>query len=612
MNLESSHELSAITRAKRILGVDRLVLQIHDASFPSDPEEDIGRGSPYSIGAERLFRFAARLGFDAVQLGPQGMTWHGNPSPYDGCLFSRNPMNLPLARLADRGRLRHSTLRALQSGRPTDSFGRTPYQWLFESYRRVAQEIAALAGPREREAARRYMAQHESWVVPDALYAVLCAEHGAGWWGDWNRTSNGRFDQCLFNPAAGQEDAVAERLAGLRVRYSKAIEDHALIQYLLDAEHLALRQRLSPLGLALWGDLQIGPSQHDAWAWQRIFLEGYRMGAPPSRTNREGQPWGYRVPDPAQYGTPETPGPALAFVKDRLDRMLREFDGLRVDHPHGWIDPWVYFSDDESPLHAVQTGARLFSSPDEADHPGLRRFAIARPGQINRTLQRHADNRVFELDDNQVTQYGLLMDTVMEQMATRCVAPGALACEVLSTQPYPVGRVLERHGLGRFRVVQKANLDDPADVYRLENAMPEDWVMLGTHDTPPIWALARSWSEGSQGLHWARHLAPMLAPEQEHDAFITRTARDPGTLVHAIFSATLASRARHVLVFFADLFGITQRYNEPGVVDDANWSLRLPSGFEDYYEERRRLGQALDIGRCLAGAVRVRETQRTE
>ena len=192
------------------------------------------------------------------------------------------------------------------------------------------------------------------------------------------------------------------------------------------------------------------------------------------------------------------------------------------------------------------------------------------------------------------------------------VAPGALACEVLSTQPYPVGRVLERHGLGRFRVVQKANLDDPADVYRLENAMPEDWVMLGTHDTPPIWALARSWSEGSQGLHWARHLAPMLAPEQEHDAFITWTARDPGTLVHAIFTATLASRARHVLVFFADLFGITQRYNEPGVVDDANWSLRLPSGFEDYYEERRRLGQALDIGRCLAGAVRVRETQRTE
>ncbi len=612
LNLESSLDRAAITSAKRALGVDRLVLQIHDPSFPSDPEEDIGRGSPYSYGAERLFRFAARLGFDAVQLGPQGMTWHGNPSPYDGCLFSRNPMNLPLARLADRGRLRHTTLQALRWYRPSDSFGRTPYQWLFESYRRVAQEIAALAGPREREAARRYVAQHESWVVPDALYAVLCAEHGAGWWGDWSRTPNGRSDQRLFNPAAGQKDAAAERLAGLRARYSRAIEDHALIQYLLDAEHLALRERLSTLGLALWGDLQIGPSQHDAWAWQRIFLDGYRMGAPPSRTNREGQPWGYRILDPAQYGTPEKPGPALAFVNRRLGRMLHEFDGLRVDHPHGWIDPWVYFGDDPSLLHAVQAGARLFSSPDEPDHPGLRRFAIARPEQISRTLQRHADNRVFELDENQVAQYGILMDAVVGLMAARCVAPGSLACEVLSTQPYPVGLVLACHGLGRFRVLQKANLDDPADVYRLENAVPEDWVMLGTHDTPPVWALARSWCQGSQGAQWARHLAPMLAPEQEHDAFISRTSRDPGELVHAIFSATLASRARHVLVFFADLFGITLRYNEPGVVNDANWSLRLPSDFEVYYEERRSLGHALDIGRCLAEAVRARETQHTK
>ena len=597
----------AVAAAKRILGVDRLVLQIHDASFPSDPHEDIGRGSPYSHGAERLFRFAAELGFDAIQLGPQGMTGPGNQSPYDGCLFSRNPMNLPLARLAGQGRLRHSTLRDLRSERRTDAFGRTPYRWLFESYRRVALEIAASARKSDRDAAGRYLAEHESWIVPDALYPALCAEHGAEWWGEWDRTPQGRSDQRLFDPAAGQEKAATVRLAALRARYSRVIEDHALIQYLLDAEHRALRERVAPLSLELWGDLQVGPSQHDAWAWRRLFLDGYLMGAPPSRTNREGQPWGYRVLDPSHWGTFEKPGPALALVRNRLDRLIAEFDGLRVDHPHGWIDPWVYRADDPDPFHAVRTGARLLSSPEEHDHPALRAFAIARPEQIDRALPRHADDRVFGLNEDQVTRYGMLMDAIIGQAEARSWTPGVLACEVLSTQPHPVRRVLARHGLGRFRVIQKAKLDDPTDVYRLENAVPEDWVMLGTHDTPPVWKLARSWCEGGPGLQWARHLAPMLAAEPGHDAFVTRVSRDPGELVHALFSATLASRARHVLVFFADLFGITERYNEPGVVSDANWTLRLPCRFEDYYEERRRLGQALDVGRCLADAMRARE-----
>ncbi len=606
------YDLAAVAAAKGALGVGRLVLQIQDASFPSDPEEDIGRGSPYSDGAERLFRFAAGLGFDTIQLGPQGMTGPGNRSPYDGCLFSRNPMNLPLARLVRRGLLRHSILQELQSERRADAFGRTPYRWLFESYRRVAAEIAASAGESDRDAARRYLAEHGAWVVPDALYQVLCVEHGAEWWGDWGRTAQGRLDQRLFHPAAGQERAAAARLAVLRTRYSSVIEHHALIQHLLDTEHRALRKRVAPLGLALWGDLQVGPSQHDAWAWQRLFLDGYRMGAPPSRTNQEGQPWGYRVLDPAQYGALERPGPALDFVRRRLDRLFDEFDGLRVDHPHGWIDPWVYRADDPDPFRAVQTGARLFSSPNEPDHPELRGFAIARPEQIRRMLPRHADDRVFGLDETQVARYGMLLDAIVRQIEAGSRTPGVLACEILSTQPNPVRQVLARHGLGRFRVIQKAKLDDPTDVYRLENAVPEDWVMLGTHDTPPVWQLARTWCGGDRGLQWARHLMPMLAAQPAREAFLSGVSSDPAELVHALFSAMLASRARHVLVFFSDLFGITEPYNEPGTVSDANWTLRLPHNFEDYYEGRRRLGRALDVGRCLIETMRALEALRAE
>ena len=40
------------------------------------------------------------------------------------------------------------------------------------------------------------------------------------------------------------------------------------------------------------------------------------------------------------------------------------------------------------------------------------------------------------------------------------------------------------------------------------------------------------------------------------------------------------SRAENVSIFFADLFGYTDRFNVPGLVDDANWSLRLPADFD--------------------------------
>src|SRR3989442_6530871 len=102
--------------------------------------------------------------------------------------------------------------------------------------------------------------------------------------------------------------------------------------------------------------------------------------APERRDNPEGQPWGYGVLSPALYGAHAAPGPALAFVRARVGKLLDEFDGLRVDHPHGLIDPWVYAAQHPDPLAAVQARARLVSSPErpEPAHP-----AIAKSGQLD-------------------------------------------------------------------------------------------------------------------------------------------------------------------------------------------------------------------------------------
>ena len=47
--------MSVLAAALAELGVKRFLLAIHDVSFPSDPDEDIGRGAPTTRAAARLF-----------------------------------------------------------------------------------------------------------------------------------------------------------------------------------------------------------------------------------------------------------------------------------------------------------------------------------------------------------------------------------------------------------------------------------------------------------------------------------------------------------------------------------------------------------------------------
>jgi 4-alpha-glucanotransferase len=167
--------------------------------------------------------------------------------------------------------------------------------------------------------------------------------------------------------------------------------------------------------------------------------------------------------------------------------------------------------------------------------------------------------------------------------------------------------VLERYGLGRFRVTQKANPDDPRDPYRSQSASECDWIMLGTHDTPPIWRAAADLHDPARVEGWSRYLAGRLAAtDGERPALEARLATDRGALIHALFADLFVGPARHVNLFFPDLFGMREVYNTPGTTGEANWRLRVPADFAARHEERRAAGQALDLPAALGTALRAR------
>lgn len=447
----------------------------------------------------------------------------------------------------------------------------------------------------------------------DALYEPLCSEHKRAYWLEWRKDIENGIDQWLFAPGLGDEGLAARRLSELRARYAVAIERHAFMQLIAHEQHVRCRAFARSIGLKLYGDLQIGYSARDIWAYQSLFLRDYRMGAPPSRTNPEGQAWNYPVLDPAQYfdrpgeGGAILPGPAMRMLMARLQKLFEEFDGIRIDHPHGLVCPWVYRAGQPDALAAVRAGARLFSSPNLPDHPELSHFAIAREDQINPRAERHADDWEIALDSDQVRRYGALFEAVVDAARRSGREVSDLVCEVLSTMPYPLKRVMEEHHLGRFRVTQKADLKNPADVYRSENAAPEDWIMVGNHDTIPIWLLADQWFQSGAARDQAAYLAERLAGDPaDREAFAAKLLEAPGELAHAKVADIFASRAENVMIFFSDLFGEKRIFNVPGTVSETNWSMRLPSDFEADYRAKVARGAALNLPKALATALRAR------
>ncbi len=615
--MASHHEL--VVAALRALGIERLVLAIHDVSFPSAAAEDVGRGSPYSSGGRALLDFAASLGFDGIQLGPQGQTSLGNPSPYDGSVFSKNILSIALPELAEprfAGILPPTFVDAAVYRGPASApngDSRAHYTHAFriqsEGLSLAAANLArrAAAGdPSARalavDVAAFASAPSSAWLAHDARFEAFAVEHSTD---DWRRWPEG---DRLPSPA---------RIAEIQTKHRDVIDAYVLGQYVLDAQHHALREHAAATcgGVRLYGDLQVGLSLRDRWSRDHLFLARYLMGAPPSRTNPEGQPWGYPVLDPKQYlarfvgedGEDATRSAPLAFVRHRVTKLFAELDGLRIDHPHGLVCPWVYDASSPDPLAAVVNGARLFETPASPAHPSLAELSLVRPDQINGAVPAYDDDHVHDLTDAQLAEYDRIFAIVMD--AARAAGRNAddVLCEVLSTCPAPLGGIMKRHGLGRFRVTQKASLVDPHDGYRGENAHRRDWIMIGNHDTPPLRAVVDRWTRNATVEARAAYLATRLEPSAaRRERLAASLASDPRRLALGMFAELFVGPAANVLVFFADLYGETAIYNTPGVIRDENWSMRVPRDFARVYETRRARGEAMDVAGALALAMRAR------
>ena len=213
------------------------------------------------------------------------------------------------------------------------------------------------------------------------------------------------------------------------------------------------------------------------------------------------------------------------------------------------------------------TARGLHESPD-ATRPRALRDRARRPARPHAAALRRSTGCARSIDE-QVARYATLHRR--DRRAPRTARTLSLRGAVDDADA--ARRVLARHGLGRWRVTQKANLDDPRDVYRTENVAREDWVMLGNHDTAPIFARDRGVVAGEArevgaSPGGAARLAHPAAPRER------RLPRDRDAR-----RAVRVARRERVRSSSPTCSATPSASTCPASSTTTNWTLRLPPDF---------------------------------
>ena len=162
------------------------------------------------------------------------------------------------------------------------------------------------------------------------LFAVFCAlaERFGGRWSRWPAE--------LRHPSSPAVARAAAELAP-RVAY------HAWLQGEVQRQLRDVRAAARDVGVRVVHDLAVGcdPEGFDGWAWQDVLALGARVGAPPDAFSQQGQDWGLPPWRPDRLDAT-----GYAAYRDLVRALLRQADGLRVDHVAGlfrlwWVPPGV-------------------------------------------------------------------------------------------------------------------------------------------------------------------------------------------------------------------------------------------------------------------------------
>ncbi len=345
------------------------------------------------------------------------------------------------------------------------------------------------------------------------------------WWLD---------DYALFRALHAQHDerAWTEWPEGVRTRDADALRGARLdladeILYRQYLQWVASEQWQAAFtgGVALFGDLpfMVSGDSADVWARQDEFRLDASTGVPPDAFSEMGQDWQLPV-----YRWDELARRDFDWLRDRARRYADLFDGYRVDHLVGFYR--TYFRPHDG-------GAPGFTPAHEA--------AQIEQGERVLAVFRQSGAEIVAED------LGTVPDYVRASLA-RLSVPG---CKVFRW---------ERRWLEAGQP-----FTDPVNYPTVSVATS------GTHDNEPM---VTWWIDLPRDERRAVLEIPSVQNRLSDQERLRAIDQAPLSVAvrHAIVETLFASGSYLLILPIQDVFGWRDRINRPAIVNDENWTWRLP------------------------------------
>jgi 4-alpha-glucanotransferase len=313
----------------------------------------------------------------------------------------------------------------------------------------------------------------------------------------------------------GLRDREPSALDDARRRLEWQIRYYAYLQWIADEQWQRARMEAAPVGV--FGDFPFMVSGHsaDVWSRQQDFDLDCSVGTPPDAFSATGQDWGL----PA-YRWDVVAAGGFGWLRARTRRSSDLYDGFRIDHLIGFYRTFVRRPD----------GSNGFVPFDEP-------------------AQRYQG----------------------EQLLSVFAEGGAsLIGEDLGTVPDFLRVSLAERGIPGMKVMRWER-NWHADGHPFHDVTSYSDVSVatsGTHDTE---TMAEWWDRASVYERQCVLALPIM-----RDAGLSPEAPFSDRTRDVLLEVLFAAGSRLLIVPVQDLFGWRDRINTPALVNDQNWTWRLP------------------------------------
>lgn len=298
------------------------------------------------------------------------------------------------------------------------------------------------------------------------------------------------------------------------------------IQWEIDRQFKKIKEKLKKQKIHLFGDIpfMVNRESADVWSRKYDFRLDLESGAPPDAFSSEGQRWGIPAPD---WNSQLSNG--FEWWRLKLKKFSQLYDIFRIDHMVGFFRTWVI------PLNG--------GKPD---------FDILDP-------------------QKQQERGRLFLKTVTSSTNMLAVA------EDLGVIPPYVREIMKELEVPGYKIMRWEKDEKQTHYIDPQNYDPVSLATTSTHDTEPMNTWWKIIDEKEKML-----FTKMIDPYKDTPPVNYRDIKDK------VNEKLLSSQSKIVISYIPDIISSDERINTPGTVGNHNWTYRIRTTPERFYEKYRK------------------------